>query len=356
VTAKATRRWLKPAAFLFRSIVRARNLAFDRKWLTIGRPGVPVISVGNIAVGGAGKTPLVTFLADMISGWDKKVAVVSRGYARKSRGTVIVSDGNTIMVPVEVSGDEPAMLARKLRHVVIVVDERRYRGCRVAIERFGAEVIILDDAFQHRACARDFDIVAVEAGMDIREEALLPVGRLREPVANLARADAVVLTKCPPSQGCEDEASKIFHACRKPVFPASFEPVAMVDWFEKKEVRIPGFVYVVSGVAHPDHFLATLGNLGIQVVGSSTFRDHHWFSDDDVAEILRQAGKTGAGAIITTEKDAVRLERFSQSFARIPLYVVVMEMRLLRDQQAFHGMIAHVVAGRRVNEPSGQKE
>ncbi|NOY05941.1 MAG: tetraacyldisaccharide 4'-kinase [Chlorobi bacterium] len=344
MTAKTTRRWLKPAAFLFRSLVQARNLAFDRQWFAVRHPGVPVISVGNIAVGGAGKTPLVAFLADMISGWDRKVAVVSRGYARKSRGTVVVSDGSSILVPVEVSGDEPAMLARKLPRIVIVVDEERYRGCRIAVERFGVDAIILDDAFQHRACGRDLDVVAVEAGMNLQEEELLPAGRLREPVASLARADIVVLTKCPSLKGCEDEASKLFHACRKPVFPAAFEPVAMVDWFEKSEVRIPESAYVVSGVAHPERFLATLGDLGVRVVGSRIFRDHHWFSDEDVAWILGRAAESGARTILTTEKDAVRLERFAHSFSQIPLYVVIMEMRLLRDQQAFSALIEKVVS------------
>ncbi len=289
---------------------------------------------------------MVAFLADMIADWDKKVAVVSRGYARKSRGTVIVSDGKAVIAPVEASGDEPAMLARKLPGVVIVVDERRYRGCRVAVERFGAEVIILDDAFQHRACGRDFDIVAIEAGMNLQEEELLPAGRLREPVANLVRADAIMLTKCPSLEDCEEAASKVFHACRRPVFPAAFEPVTMKDWFGQKEVRIPSSAYIVCGVAHPEHFMTTLARLGVQVAGSRFFRDHHWFSDNDVAEILRHATELGAHAVLATEKDAVRLERFAHSFSQIPLYVVEMEMRLLRDQRAFGKLIENVVSGR----------
>ena len=185
---------LLPFSWLFRVGVRLRNMAFDHAWLITRELPCPVISVGNLTVGGTGKTPMVIYLAEKIQKMGFKPAILSRGYRRKGKGTTIVSDGRKPPLDYTESGDEPALMAQRLPKIPIVVDEIRFRGGTHLVRKFDPDVVILDDGFQHRWLHRDLDIVLMDAASPFSDGKMLPAGRLREPPKNLKRADLVAIT------------------------------------------------------------------------------------------------------------------------------------------------------------------
>ena len=281
-------------ATLYAAVARRR-----REWFA-ARPNArlrlrrPVISIGNIAVGGRGKTPLTAFVARTLLELGERPAILSRGYARTARGraSVVVRDAHGIRADLARSGDEPLMLARQLPGAIVVSGPDRYAGGRVAETELGATVHVLDDGFQHFALDRDVDIVLV-AGRDL-QDSTLPSGRLREPPDVLIAADAIVsLDEFDPPV---DHAA-YFTAVRRsssPVFDAGM-PAALQR------------VAALAGIADPDAFFADLTRQGLDVVATRRFRDHHPFSASEVARMMRDARAAGATAVLTTEKDYVRL-------------------------------------------------
>jgi len=185
---------LLPLSWLYGLVVRLRNRLFDSRVLKSAAADVPVISVGNLTAGGTGKTPLVEYIAGHFLTQGRKVGIVSRGYGRASRGVVVVSDGSSLRADARAGGDEPVQMARKYPAAAVVVGEKRVEAARCAIE-LGAEVLLLDDAFQHRYLRRDVDILVLDSRKDIREEPLLPSGLRREPLSSLRRADLVVMSR-----------------------------------------------------------------------------------------------------------------------------------------------------------------
>jgi tetraacyldisaccharide 4'-kinase len=273
----------------------------------------PVISVGNLRVGGSGKTPIVDHLARVLVDSGYRPAILSRGYGRKSPGSspTVVSDGRQILATVDASGDEPIMLARSLldRNVRVVVGADRYACGRVAESTLGATVHILDDGFQHLALVRDVDLL-VTGEHDLSDEPL-PYGRLREPLASAASADAVLV-----DAGYQDAAERIgrvlrvrnaYHITR------SMMPPRMVDTRDTVVVPNESRVFAFAGIARPERFFADLTSAGWNVVGTRSFRDHHRFSARDVVRVAAAAKKAGAAIVLTTEKDAVRLPPMSAS-------------------------------------------
>jgi tetraacyldisaccharide 4'-kinase len=292
----------------------------------------PVISVGNLAMGGRGKTPLVAHVAQLLVAAGERPAVLSRGYARRSAepGVVVVSDGAHLLADVDRSGDEPLMVARMVPGAVVAVSDERVLAGVLAERALGASVHLLDDGFQHLAIARDTDIVIVTPE-DLRGRAA-PFGRLREPIAALAAADAVVIDA---AGGCVDRAASIGAAdlpmaVRKrntPVFalnrrlggPVPLEPDR--PWPPGK-----GPVVAVAGIARPDRFRHALVNAGWTVSQMMTFRDHHAYSLQDVLRMAAAAHEAGASAVVTTAKDAVRLMAFRPlpvPMAAVPLDVSI---------------------------------
>jgi tetraacyldisaccharide 4'-kinase len=269
--------------------------------------GAPVISVGNLAMGGRGKTPVVALVTRQLLAAGERPAILSRGYGRRHRedGVVIVSDGRRRLADLDRSGDEPLMLARMLPGAAVLVCEVRAMAARLAETRLGASVHVLDDGFQHTSLARDVDIVIV-APADLRDRRL-PFGRLRSSVKALARADAVII------DGADDPAIRqaIADAAR-PAMPAVFvlrrslgAPVAVEPERAWPDGRGP--VVALAGIAEPERFAQALRGAGWDVVHTAAFGDHHRYRQVDLAGVAAVVARTGAVGVLTTTKDAVRL-------------------------------------------------
>ncbi|MBZ5614584.1 MAG: tetraacyldisaccharide 4'-kinase [Acidobacteriia bacterium] len=277
---------MNPLTGLYGSVTALRNTLFDRGMLSSRRLEQPVVSVGNLSVGGSGKTPFVIALGELLKARGVRFDVLSRGYGRKTRGVLVVdADGNAADF-----GDEPLLIARRLG-VPVVVGESRYAAGRVAERKFQSQLHILDDGFQHRSLTRDFDIVLItERDFDDR---MLPSGRLREPLSSLARADAVVLPRGLAVDHPALREKPLWRIERKLVLP-----------------NLPSAPVVFCGIARPEQFFAQVRAAGITPAAEIEFRDHHPYDRSDVERLLAMRVKLSAGGFLTTEKDAVNLGSF----------------------------------------------
>ncbi len=302
---------LLPFSWVYGVIVILRNAAYDAGVFAAREAGVPVISVGNLTTGGTGKTPLVAYLAERLLNRGLNVGVLSRGYRRRSHGVVVVSDGSEILAGPDAGGDEPVMLAHRLRKVSVVVAEKRWEGARHAVESLGSQVLVLDDGFQHRALKRNADIVVLDGRRDITREPLLPAGRRREPLAALGRADVIALSKIAqgdpsPTWMREVEAGRGTQAIRYHYRVDSVR--AVCDDHEIPHSSLRGVkVLAFSGIADHAGFLQTLAALGVETGGAKEFEDHHRYTAPDIALLKDLAGRAGAAQLVTTEKDAVKV-------------------------------------------------
>jgi tetraacyldisaccharide 4'-kinase len=304
---------LNPLSAIYGGVVATRNALYDRGVLRAKRLQGPVISVGNLSAGGSGKTPFVMLLAELLKVRGIKIDVLSRGYGRRSKGVRLV---NPAGLPQEF-GDEPLLIARTLQ-VPVIVGEDRYEVGRFAESKFGPQLHLLDDGFQHRALARNFDIVLVTP-QDAKDQ-LLPSGRLREPLGALRRADAVVL-----SSGASAES-----------FPAEGKLV----WRVRRGIvpqNVPARPVVFCGIARPQNFVLQLRAANIEPVAEAFYRDHHAYSEKDVHELLALKQRSEAGGFVTTEKDAVNLGGYLSALA--PLSVVPVKMELETAANALDTML-----------------
>lgn len=297
------------AAHIFGSLVRARERAYARGWLGVARLPAPVISVGNLAVGGRGKTPTVIALGEALLRRGLRLDVLTRGYRRAARRLEVASSGDE---PVERVGDEARLLARRL-HCPVLVHPDRFRSGLVGEARFHTQVHLLDDGFQHRQLARCFDIVLLApADLDGR---LLPAGRLREPPTALARAHAI-LWLGPESGAARQRLASLTAA---PVFLARKRPRPLP--------RPPARPFAFCGLGQPESFWATLAELGVEPAGRRAFRDHHRYRAAGLRQLRAAAAAAGAGSWITTAKDAMNLP-LQPAFAPGELDVVEIDMEI----------------------------
>jgi tetraacyldisaccharide 4'-kinase len=289
----------------------------------------PVISVGNITMGGTGKTPFVEMLARRLRFEGMRPAILSRGYGRRSQGVVVVSRGEGPLVSPDEGGDEPVALARRLPGVLVVVAERR-RDAATAADAFGADVFVLDDGYQHLAVQRDANLLLLDSRDPFGGGRFPPGGRLREPLSALARADAFVFTRV-------DRAAPDFKSREvlsrwnpdAPVFTARIRATGLSDEtgspIEGSDLLRRRFV-AVCGVAGPEEFAASLSDLDLAPEETLVFRDHHRYGDREMTRIRRAADGTGSAWIATTEKDAVKLAgRTSLPVVSVRLSVEVIE-------------------------------
>lgn len=316
----------------YRGFLGARDWLYERGVLESRRVGCRVVSVGNLTVGGTGKTPAVELAVRTLVEMGHRPAVASRGYRRRSNGVRVVADTACIRLDAEDAGDEPFLLARRLPGIPVVVGSSRYEAARLAVERFGVTVIVLDDGFQHRTLAKDLEIVMVRACSPWGNGRLLPMGPLREPPAALARADLIVATGVAAQRDlAEVEATAAVHAPGVPVLPARH---VAVDCLEAERMRsIPlaelarAPLVAFAGIGLPASFEATLAGLGARLVDSLAYADHHWYSQRDLQTLEVRARALGAAALVTTEKDWIRLRRLA--VPGLPLYVVTVRLELL---------------------------
>jgi tetraacyldisaccharide 4'-kinase len=304
---------------------------FDIGLLKITKVSVPVISVGNITSGGTGKTPVIKNIAQILLKSGKKVAIVSRGYGRESKGFRLVSDAHKILSSVEEAGDEPMYLAQQLRDAIIIVDEQRVRGSQKAIEEYGAQVILLDDGFQHRYLHRDADIVLIDSEQSIFETKMLPTGFRREFLSSLQRTDAIVLTKTGNNnKGITDFAGR-------KTFVSSYESIGLKSVFSDTRISSESLrkkkIVAFCGIANPESFRKTLNGFYLDLLKLFPFTDHHRYTHNDLRMIIEESQKCFADMILTTEKDAVKIKKFELDYSQVPIYAVEMEARVYPESE-----------------------
>ncbi len=308
---------LLPFSWVYGAGVVLRNWAFNQAWLLTKELPCPVISVGNLTVGGTGKTPMVITLAEKLLGMGIKPSILSRGYRRHSKGTVVVSEGRRKPLNAGLAGDEPALMARRLPKVPVVVDKVRIRGGLYLVQRFKPDVILLDDGFQHRWLHRDLDIVMIDAQRPILKEKLLPAGRLREPLFSLKRADLLVFTHADDYHPTADLVDCIGTITKAPVLKSTHTPAEWMSLQRKilplnsgPDLRNP---LLVSGIASPKDFESSVRSLGVEPAAHLVFPDHMSYNQRTLNRIAQVYRDVKADSVITTEKDLVKLPLMLQA-------------------------------------------
>ncbi len=328
---------LLPLSAVFRLGVALRHAAYRRGWLKTRRLSRPVISVGNLTVGGTGKTPLVVLIAKMLlrQGW--KPGILTRGYGRHSKADlIVVAPSPARQAEAGEIGDEPAILARALPEVPIVICADRFRGGQAAEQRFRVNVHILDNGFQHLGLERAVDVVALDATEEISDWGLLPAGRQREPLGALRRASIVVITRVDSGdpKSLEEIILKVHPAAK--VFHSSTRFVRAVDSLSGERVPSDEIrtrkVTAFCGIGNPGAFFADLRRWGFKLTAQDAFPDHHVYSQQELRRLVALAQIKGATALLTTEKDAVKFPKDLQP--DLPILTCVAEAQI-REAEEF---------------------
>jgi len=295
---------------LYGAAIRVRNRLYDHGLLAVRRLPCPTIAFGNLTVGGTGKTPLTSFTAAALRDAGYRVGILSRGYRRAGRAALVVSDGRRLLADAAQAGDEPYLMARDNPAAAVAVGADRGAAADLLLAAAPAEVVLLDDAFQHRAIHRDLNILVVDGRDPFGNGRILPFGPLREPITGVRRADAVVVTRGggvpPPSllRALEQHHSDVA------VFHAAIAPRGFADPSGEAAglAALRGFsAYAFAGIARPERLEEDLGALGVRLAGARRFPDHHPYRARDLEEIAAAARACGAEVLVTTEKDLVRL-------------------------------------------------
>ena len=321
--------------------VQARSLFYSLGLLKTRTLPCPVISIGNITVGGTGKTPLVMALAKGLMEKGISVAILSRGYKGKRVSGPVVSDGKTIFLsPVE-SGDEPFLMAKACQGIPVLVGKDRFMNGRIALQQFGVKGLLLDDGYQHLSLFRNINILLIDANIGFGDHRLLPRGILREPLSHLRRTDLFLLTKVENVQTIQSLERRIreIHPS-SPVFHSHFEPVSLVsanDGQEKLDSIKGAKILALSGVANPVYFSSMLRECGAEIVGEAIFPDHHFYTPEDLSSI-EEKGKR-ADCIVTTEKDMVKLKQLD--IHRLPIRALRIGVKI-REEEEFYQRVMKV--------------
>ncbi|MDD5558498.1 tetraacyldisaccharide 4'-kinase [Candidatus Methylomirabilis sp.] len=347
-TAHAWLTCLRPASHVYGAVVSLRAALFASGLVRSRRLPVPVLSVGNLSVGGSGKTPFVEMLAARLHERGQRVVIILRGYRGGSKKPTIVSDGKRLRCEPPVAADEAYLLARHLPGVAVLTGADRYRVGEIALEQVDPSVIILDDGFQHLRLYRDLDIVLVDAVNPLGYGRLLPSGLLREPPEAFGRADIVVITHADAVHDLDAAILAIRrYAPSTPIALAVHRPVSLIDVRSGERLgleRLTGQrLSAVSGIASPSRFEATLIQLGGFVAAHRTFPDHHRYSPADL-EIINEAVKnSGASMVVTTEKDMVKLMCLDLAKVGAPLYALSISLELVEGAEVLDAMLSRLV-------------
>lgn len=345
--------FLLPLSWLFGIGVGLRNKCFDWGIFRSENLRVPTISVGNLTVGGTGKTPLVAHIARYLQQKGKHVAILSRGYKRESTGFVLVSDGHNIIADETQSGDEPLELARQLPGVVVAVDEKRARAGKRVLEMFSIDAFILDDGFQHRTVRRDVDIVTIPASLDkahsfgrVPRSHLIPAGGRREPLGSLKRASHLVFTRAKDLGSSANVLEEMQNRFRRftvaDVSAVDFQVRTLIRLSDRKEEdpkRVVGkMAFLFCGIADPENFFQLATHLGLEVVWTKSFADHYRYEAQDLVRLGNRFPASGAELMLTTMKDAARLSDSPEGRAflrEFPVYGLAVAVKFLHGEKDF---------------------
>ncbi len=322
------------AAIIYSAIIRLRNCLYSNRLLRSAKVEKPVISIGNLTAGGTGKTPLVIWLYNFLQQKEFNCAILTRGYKT-------ADSTNT---------DEPALLQNSCPHAKVIINPDRAKSANMAINNFGADVLVMDDGFQHRRLARDLDIITIDATNPFGYGKILPAGLLREPIESLKRAHAAVLTRCnqiPPDHLAKIEqkiksinpVTTLARSVHQPVCAksASNKPMSIDELRTKK-------IYAFCGIGNPQAFFNTLKETGLNITGSKIFNDHHRYTADDLTQISRHAEKANANLAITTEKDWTKITHLNHAAQGINFAYLQIELRFLAGQEQLKQLIEKTLA------------
>jgi len=323
--------------------------------------GCQVVSIGNLSVGGTGKTPVVEVFARALQQRGRRVAILSRGYKSTPRPLwqrvvakitfqedrippKVVSDGRSLLLDSEQAGDEPYMLASNLKDVVVLVDKDRVKSGRYAISKYGCDTLLLDDGFQYLALKSRLDICLIDRNNPFGNHYLLPRGTLREPISNLKRAHYIFITK-----SSELGAKKLRKAIRQfndqaEVIECAHQPLYLQDVFTSERHPLKTLqglsIGAISGIAVPESFEEGLVGLGANLAYAKRYADHHRYSQQEIINMINRSLKRGATAILTTEKDAVRFPKIDRR--DIPIYYLRVEIRIISGAKDFDDAVAKI--------------
>ena len=335
---------LYPFIPVYAFIIWLRNFLFDKNIFKSRSVKAKVFSVGNITFGGSGKTPVTIYLTSLLKQGGHKVGVLSRGYGRKSSGYVLVSDGKKIINTVDQSGDEIYHTALDCS-VPAAVSENRVKGAERLISDTGVNKIVLDDAFQHRWIKRDVDLLVIDQRFLTEDHFfinnLLPTGVMREPFSSIKRASAVIINrKFMEKKDIPAERKKYFE--KKQIFTGFYEALSFYDLKHNSEFSVEEFQgqksLVVSGIATPFSFLNILRQTKVDTQNKLIFKDHKKYTYNDVQRIRQLFYSTNSHSVVTTEKDAVKLTKFTREMDDIDIYYLKIKFSL-DDEEAFKGFI-----------------
>jgi tetraacyldisaccharide 4'-kinase len=356
------RMFMRTLSGVYRGIVQLRLHLYRNGWKTQHHLGTLVVSIGNLTVGGTGKTPVVELLARSLRDRGREVAILSRGYKsrkldkpqpwRDASGTLVpeeempkvVSTGKRLLLDSKFAGDEPFMLARNLGGVSVVVDKDRVKGGLFAIRQLGADTLLLDDGMQYLGLAHGIDIVLIDAKSPFGTEALLPRGTLREPPRNLRRASYIFITKCDgtPNDTLVSRIRRYNRAAE--IIECTHGPIHLENLFtgERRPLDFLNnkWVAAISGIAVPENFERSLEKLGARVEIRRRFSDHHRFSSKDINRFMQRCVERDMELIVTTEKDAVRFPRPKD--LDVPVYFLRIEVEILKGHDVWELLLDRI--------------
>lgn len=325
---------LYPFVPVYAALMALRNWLFDSGIFKARNVGAKIISVGNITVGGSGKTPLVIYLVNLLKSEGRKAGVLSRGYGRKSSGYVLVADKEKILTTVDQCGDEIFHTVTECK-VPAAVCEKRVNGAKRLIADTGIDTVILDDAFQHRWIARDVDLLICEQRFlnnpDFLNQNLLPSGNMRENFRSVKRADAVIINrKFSEKESLPGVLKK--YSEQKKVFNAYYKAIGFVDIKRNVQYKIEEFrgqkSLVVSGIANPYSFINALKQTKVDTQHQMIFSDHKNYTFKEIQKIRKEFYATNSHSVVTTQKDAVKLFKFSKEFDDIDIFYLKIQLEI----------------------------
>ena len=333
-----------PLVWLYTLIIYLRNKFYDWGWFKSYSVDAPVISVGNIQLGGTGKTPLVEYISRMLMENGKSVAILSRGYRRKGKAGIIVEDDPKLEITPDMIGDEPYLLKQNLPGVILGVDASRLRMARKILKRRRDVIFVLDDGFQHRRLRRDLDIVLIDVSRWSALPFLFPITYFRDVKYSLKRASCFVLNEQSEDKHKNTKLKEfLLDKYNRPIFHSSIITQYLVSLVDEIVIKIEDFpdknIFAFAGIGTPVNFFMTLKNLGFNILGKKNFQDHHQYNLKDLELIEKSAKNCNAATCITTQKDAVKIKGLLKNQKYTPpirFYYLRTEVIILEKTEFFN--------------------